>query len=351
MVLLLLSCFSFFNHNNTQDIRDLLEADEEVETFSSAAAGARYGKAFFDMDGFGDNGVLPAEKRNEKGGALYTGGAFGAMGAFAPGKHLSAGEREERVRVFKTELASISHSVGKLEGARVGWEWLLEQRLAKFDYEGWVRPSGSAVKDSAPAVAAAVAQPELEVRPAVTANKKKTDTGDDLTAVVPNAEAGAVQAGQDDTQHPATTKMSLLQRLCHDGGIPVDEPPEDVKPAVTEPEKAEESEGPRFKKLTSLTTAMLCHVALTYQCLGRFELAQPILHSPGILQNEYVRMLKLVAKADEFRRRQLLSSYVKAWQFLIKDTVRSGTLLQSLFSFSLALSVFALSHLALLSLC
>ena len=316
-----------------------------METFSSAAAGAKYGKAFFDMDGFGDSQVLPAEKGNEKGGALYTGGAFSAIGAFAVGRNLSTGEREERVRVFKTELASISHSVGELEAARVGWEWLLEQRLEKVEYEGWVRPSGSPVEDSAPVVTVAAAETELEASAAVEASKTETDTGADSPTVALVADARATKAHQHDAQYPAITKPLLLRRLCRDGGIPVDKSADEAKPALTETEKAEVNEGHHFKKLTSLTTAMLCHVALTYQCLGRFELAKPILHSPGILQNEYARMLKLVAKADEFRRQHLLSSCVGAWQVLIKDTVRRRALLQSLS----CLRSFACSHIAIFS--
>ena len=96
------------------DVRDLLGADEDLPWERTGLV-----KDFFQNNDFGKAASLK----------YYTGGVYSIMGNFAPNTHLSEGQRWTRVRDARTSLASVYHSVGRLNLANKLWTTLVEESL------------------------------------------------------------------------------------------------------------------------------------------------------------------------------------------------------------------------------
>ena len=66
-------------------------------------------------------------------------------------------------------------------------------------------------------------------------------------------------------------------------------------------------------QLSGLMVTLLTHLMLVYQCRGRFEMADRLLHY-DLLGKEYENMLKKVRLADSFRREKLLRNSLEIWK-------------------------------------
>ena len=228
------------------DVRDLLGADEDLPEENDQLV-----TEFFQKRNFGRMGSLTP---------YYTGGVFSVMGAFRPGLHLSEGERWDRIRQAQTTLASVYHSVGRLDLAKECWSDLVEGSLLTE----WEARSSRGGNTPAPSDSGAGGGDEAGAGAAKTA-----------------AAAAAAAAGGGDLLH------RLLER------------------------------GPD-RQLGGRTISYLVHLCLTYQCLGLFRLAERLL-SNDILGSEYEKMMVKVRLANAYRRHRLLANHMEGWKEVCAD--------------------------------
>ena len=219
------------------DVRDLLGADEDLPWEPEGIV-----DEFLETD-MGNMNVL-----NEH----YTGGVFSEMGAFRPNTNLTEGQRWMRVRDAVTSLASVYHSVGKLQSAEKHWQSLVEGSLVTELEARSTRGNGS-----------------LRAR-SEKGNDRHGDKNEDEDE----------NYDEDDDDDDKQSGKQLLIHLLKDG-----------------PER----------QMNGRTISFLIHLCLVWQCRGYYERAERLLAN-DILGKEYEKMMVKVRLANAFRRKNLLTT-------------------------------------------
>jgi hypothetical protein len=292
------------------DVRDLLGADEDLP-FEPSEAAAKVRDFFRDKD-FGKPDVMAITGTGRK---YYTGGVFSQMGSRAPGRNLTPGQRAVRVRQAQIELASVQHSVGKLDCSEAMWT-LVVQDLLEVEWQN----ERTKQKENAKKAAEAEAQRKAQERAnQILLQGREVVAASEAAAVAAATTTASAAAAAADAEGDATATAT-----ANTNTTTIDDAPRSVEPLtapptgselfaklMSPPEKyAELGSGTR---LSGLMITLLTHLMLVYQCRGRFEIADRLLHH-DLLGKEYANMMKKVRMADAFRRRNLLRHYLELWK-------------------------------------
>lgn len=242
------------------DVRDLLGADEDLPfEYSEIVAKVR---DFFLSHDFGKPESMDIAGTARK---YYTGGVWSQIGVHAPGRNLTNGERSLRLFKANVELASVEHSVGRLEESEATWQKIIEERLLQEWKKSQIRKEANDLEEV-----------------------KEIERGDGFNS---------------------TENITLIEKSTPTGI--------ELFEKLTAP-PVKYSELGSGKELSGVVVTLLIHLMLVYQCRGQFERAERLLHY-DILGKEYDSMVKKVGLADIFRRRMLLKRHIEIWKKAVAE--------------------------------
>jgi hypothetical protein len=205
------------------NVRDLLGADEDLPWERTGLV-----EDFFENNNFGKTSEMK----------YYTGGVYSLIGNFAPNRNLTEGQRWMRVRDANVTLASVYHSVGRLNLANKYWTKLVEESLSI----------------------------ECETRSKYTASEATLDNG----------------AGNHDSNDATVVDMDKISRGA-----------ELFEDLLRNGSK---------KQLNGRTITYLVHLCLVYQCQGKFEKAEKLLSNNVLGVEYEKMMIKVRAADAFYRK-------------------------------------------------